>query len=399
MAYNKQNFKNGNVLTAEELNKIDVQLYNLVKSFNEMSAVNNFKITEVTAKKQKLSNYVDPGIYYFTTALETEEIPSGTNGWLVVLKVPSIGNVKQIWFRSGSDSTHYFTFLRTRIGSEWTNWKNINSPTHYNDPKYVYVSNSGKDTNNGTESEPFKTLERAFELYNEGYIDLRIKIKEKGTYSFNKTIFNSVTLHIENITASPVTIKCSNTDYNVCFYNSHINSKGVNWEAGVERTLYFEGCTSVFSPLETSSGSESAISILPTIKTFGGFISIPKVKTGGIDLEYCTARLPEVDLTVTTNSYNLIHKATYSDIIFSLASNIYFKSLKIDSSKIESRDDFRYYNISGSIVEIEEENEFPTPNNGPKNSLIKRNIIYCNTNQKNTLTSKTTQERNQWITS
>ena len=399
MAYKKQNFKNGEILTAEDLNAMDEQLYNLLKNFSELNTASNFKFTEVTTAGTDLNNYIVPGVYYFTSNLGTKNIPSGTNGWLVVLKVPTIGNVKQIWLRSGSEATHHFIFLRTRIEGEWENWVNINSPTHYNNPRYVYVdSQSGNDSNSGTASEPFKTLNRAFNLYNEGYIDLRIKIVKDGTYTFDKCVFNSITLHIENTTKSPVTIKCSENRYNVSFYGSHINSQGINWSAADGRLIYFEGCTAVFSALVDSDGTEKPISILPTVKTFGGFISIPQLKTGGLDLEYCTARLPEVTIEVTNNSYNLLHKATYRDIIFSLTCNVFFRNLQIILKNSNSSGDFRYYNISGSEIEKDTDSDFPDPNNGPINSFIKRNTIYCTNKQKNTLESKTDKIRNQWIT-
>jgi hypothetical protein len=83
--------------------------------------------TDVTTKNTDLNNYTKSGMYFFTSTYTPANIPSGSNGWLLVLANSSGSMVKQLFFRAGSLTTDHQTYLRTYInGSGWSAWHTIN---------------------------------------------------------------------------------------------------------------------------------------------------------------------------------------------------------------------------------------------------------------------------------
>ena len=80
--------------------------------------------TEIRTSGTDLNDYTTPGSYFFSGDYKPTNIPTGSNGWLLVLANGSRTMVKQIWFRAGSmNSTDHQTYIRTYInGSGWSNW-------------------------------------------------------------------------------------------------------------------------------------------------------------------------------------------------------------------------------------------------------------------------------------
>ena len=81
-----------------------------------------------------LNSYTHNGCYYFDSQVTPIGIPSGTNGWLVVVAEQPInegrgtGYIKQFWLRSGEPNvTDFLMYTRTcNVGiSNWGSWRRI----------------------------------------------------------------------------------------------------------------------------------------------------------------------------------------------------------------------------------------------------------------------------------
>ena len=84
------------------------------------------EVKNVIIPNTDLNNYRETGIYFFkNSSVAPTNIPTGSNGWLVVLKGDTNDVVKQIWFRFGSESNHFQTFIRTCLNGLWTEWVNL----------------------------------------------------------------------------------------------------------------------------------------------------------------------------------------------------------------------------------------------------------------------------------
>lgn len=84
-----------------------------------------------------LNDYTEQGWYFFTSNNTIANVPAGVNGWLKVVKDKDSGTwTKQIWYRAGTpNSNDYRTYVRTRTGDIWSNWK-----------QYQMVEDSGWQT-------------------------------------------------------------------------------------------------------------------------------------------------------------------------------------------------------------------------------------------------------------
>jgi hypothetical protein len=67
--------------------------------------------------------------------------------------------------------------------------------------------NTGNDSNDGSQTAPFASVERAFEQANEGPVNLIIYVTGAGTYEFTRRVFASMTIHIYNKSGGEVTLK------------------------------------------------------------------------------------------------------------------------------------------------------------------------------------------------
>ncbi len=78
------------------------------------------------------NDYKAAGIYYFGTGCTINNIPIGSNGWLIVIpnSTGGINIIKQIFFRHGTFNetmqNDYHTFIRTSVGNNrWSNWTRL----------------------------------------------------------------------------------------------------------------------------------------------------------------------------------------------------------------------------------------------------------------------------------
>lgn len=90
-----------------------------------LSNLGGLGYTNVTTTGTNLNDYTQIGIYYFSSSYTPSNIPTGSNGWLLVLPYSST-ICKQIWFRHGAtDSNDFNTFVRTNSGGTWSSWAQL----------------------------------------------------------------------------------------------------------------------------------------------------------------------------------------------------------------------------------------------------------------------------------
>lgn len=91
--------------------------------------------------------------------------------------------------------------------------------------RYVYVDCvSGNDSNAGTSSAPFRTLDAAFNYCDKNGSDFRIFLARAGTYTWNYSVFSNVSLHLRKVNdADSITVDLAGR---VVFYGGHINLSG-----------------------------------------------------------------------------------------------------------------------------------------------------------------------------
>lgn len=78
---------------------------------------------------KNLNDYVEPGVYYLFdmgTGWKNRPASDVVNGWLVVYKSPqNASTIKQVFYRHGSQPTHYQSFMRTCTGGTWQSWTRV----------------------------------------------------------------------------------------------------------------------------------------------------------------------------------------------------------------------------------------------------------------------------------
>lgn len=108
---------------------------NLLDSTNSLASKVNTTI--VTTANTDLKDYIENGIYYFSSSVTPISIPAGVNGWLRVMKGNQNNVVKQIWYRHGTNNSNDFeTYVRTLNGSAgWSNWQRqmVENDLYYKD--------------------------------------------------------------------------------------------------------------------------------------------------------------------------------------------------------------------------------------------------------------------------
>lgn len=102
-----------NKCTAEDLNEIK-------------EVVNaNASTTIVTTANTNLNDYIENGVYYFHPNYTPVNIPTGTNGWLVVMRGNGDNVIKQLWSRQGTpDANDFQTYVRTKSNT-WSSWQRL----------------------------------------------------------------------------------------------------------------------------------------------------------------------------------------------------------------------------------------------------------------------------------
>lgn len=118
----------GITATATELNYVDGATSNIQTQLNGKAASDHMHhAIPVTTANTDLDDYTTGGLYSFAGAYTPVNAPSGnSNGWLLVMQWTETykATIKQVWFRHGvANSTDHDTYVRTKIGDVWSNWK------------------------------------------------------------------------------------------------------------------------------------------------------------------------------------------------------------------------------------------------------------------------------------
>lgn len=130
-----------------------------------------------------LNDYLYSGVYYFSSSYTPTNIPSGTNGWLTVMRADS-GTIKQLWHRYGSTILNdHNTYVRTRGSSSWGPWRRYSV-----EPEVLYNGNSAGTITLSLAAGNFEYLE-IFYTDNNGKSGGYSKVYSPG----NKTICLSIT--------------------------------------------------------------------------------------------------------------------------------------------------------------------------------------------------------------
>ena len=117
---------------------------------------------------------------------------------------------------------------------------------------YYYIDGvNGNDDNDGlTNTTAFKTIDKFFNLLNQGKTDIRGQILTTGEYHItgNINVFSNVSIHLnsELTDTNRPTIVFERSDRSIAFYASHINFQNIiikQLNPNNASRIYFEGCT------------------------------------------------------------------------------------------------------------------------------------------------------------
>lgn len=197
--------------------------------------------TQIVSTLNSFDSYTARGVYFIPTAYMPDDAPVAinpvtnlpqktANGWLIVITNESW--IKQILLRGGSANNHSDTFIRTCTNGTWQAWRHVLTYTGgYHPHGNIYInSETGDDANVGTSKDaPIKSMERFFEMLNDGAGDIRGIITGgvvdsstgKRLYEISKPVINNAVIHLV-VQADDVLIKCTSSS-NWVFYNCHIN--------------------------------------------------------------------------------------------------------------------------------------------------------------------------------
>lgn len=101
-----------------------------IESMGNLTAINEYENQD--GKSLNLDNYMEQGVYNFSNAGNITNIPTGTQGTLVVLG--NINILKQIWYNSENESETYTRTLK-KDDDNWSSW--IKNLTYSSDDKSI----------------------------------------------------------------------------------------------------------------------------------------------------------------------------------------------------------------------------------------------------------------------
>jgi hypothetical protein len=103
--------------------------------------------------------------------------------------------------------------------------------------RFYIDGDAGDDSNDGSQTHPWKTIDKLFNLLNQGKTDVRCYIVKAGTYIASNNIFTNCVIHI-TATVPGVVIEFQNPiNYEVAFYNSHLNIQGADENSKIKLRL------------------------------------------------------------------------------------------------------------------------------------------------------------------
>ena len=162
------------------------------------------------------------GAFYKIRKITSSDVVDGDN--IVALTIDNTLIAEKMTDRTISEIIDYIEEMAKKITVNYHRYPTlINSDIE----SRIYIDGTnGSDDNNGASDSPIKTIDRFFELLNEGWTDIRAYIIAPGEYTASKFIISQCSVHIE-ATVPGVSIKFMNTEsIGSNFYNSHLNIKG-----------------------------------------------------------------------------------------------------------------------------------------------------------------------------
>lgn len=103
----------------------------------------------------------------------------------------------------------------------------------------------GDDSNDGSENYPFKTLDAALDMVNNGYPLIFITFKRGGDYYVTPHNITSVTWHMQKASGNNEEVKI-HFDGGFPVYNSHLNWRDVTIDFPNSGYLYIDNCFAIF---------------------------------------------------------------------------------------------------------------------------------------------------------
>lgn len=307
MAYEIHNFQKGQILTANSLNEMDMQISeNAIKS-----------TTQYTTSITDLNNCINEGQYYFPASISASNMPNGMEGcWLDVRTVTYNGvtRIKQIAYRYGAANiTDFETYVRTFIPSSekdgvWSDWHRLNSDIKYDIFQYVIVDSENGDDTKGciyttapttellSTRKSFKTLDSAFALLNNGITNLVIDIISAGDYILSNSYVNCCTIHLRG-RSNNITIS-NKTNNNIVFYNCHIN-----FHSYVESPIIISPISGMFYT-ENCGVSLTNIKFNGTCTSYGDTWLGHRVSCNNLCLDASNGNLEDITITRTNQNVN-----------------------------------------------------------------------------------------------
>ena len=198
------------------------------------------KIIVVKTPDTDLNDYTETGIYYFSSGYVPQNIPGGTNGWLVVLKANSTA-IKQLFFRKGTPTKNdYQTWVRaygdvSNTGEMWGEWERyamiddiptVSNPNlldnwYFADP----INQRAETTYGGSQSSTFAIDRWSVMRGTLTVLDGKIKIETTNTSSTYGVLFQQ---SIETYPKEKVTFSVLFGNGELATYTNVIDTAGYN---------------------------------------------------------------------------------------------------------------------------------------------------------------------------
>lgn len=176
---------------------------------------------------------------------------------------------------------------------------------NFNSPRYHINLITGNDNNDGLTAETaWKSIDKLFELLNNGETDIRCYLDSAGTYELNKNVISHSVIHITATVANCI-VEFNNQNENneqldSTFYHCHVNLKGLNQDSPLiiqnkyeGYSIYGDGCSFSFQYVKFQNCTDFATSgnILSAY-----YLTVPRLFLNGVNADINN---------LTVNQYNV----------------------------------------------------------------------------------------------
>ena len=200
---------------------------------------------------------------------------------------------------------------------------------NFNSPRYHINLITGNDNNDGLTAETaWKSIDKLFELLNNGETDIRCYLDSAGTYELNKNVISHSVIHITATVANCIiefnNQNENNTQLDSTFYHCHLNFNGLDKNNPLiiqnkyeGYAIYGDGCSIEFKYVKFQNCTDFSVSgnIL-----HANYLTVPRIYISGANADINNLSL---------NNYN----ATGSLIIVRYASNVNLRGNTVFADK------------------------------------------------------------------